>query len=302
MISRVNDRLTAGDDLILMSEAAISEPVSPNMFQWPMKTNPGAVVAVSFFEQINNTAKQEDDNVKYYNSIELLQANTTIYRYNKNRPVPILEDIVVAGAQSPEPLNIVFTPIMKNQTVSSNNSRRSNMTLKVATAICFDFDFPSVIRQANGADLMIGPSNYWGSLGQNLWSDNIYRAFENGFTLFKCSRNGISGAADPFGRTLAYHPTLPGDTFTAQVPIQPRVITIYANYGGHYFGWICVMLSPILIVCAYQARSQAVIEEFDGRDEITISDSNLQNQLVPQEEVDRGNQIDDNIDDETNLT
>ena len=61
-----------------------------------------------------------------------------------------------------------------------------------------------------------------------------------------------------------------------------------------------MLLSPILMVVAYQARAQVILQEADGRDVDSISDSNLQSQLVLQDEIDIGHQIDDDDDDDDN--
>ena len=58
-----------------------------------------------------------------------------------------------------------------------------------------------------------------------------------------------------------------------------------------------MLLSPILTAVAYQARAQVILQEADGRDVDSISDSNLQSQLVLQDEIDIGHQIDDDDDD-----
>jgi predicted amidohydrolase len=260
MLDRINARLAAGDDLILLSEAALRQRIRPDELSWP-EDNPGAVVAVTFTEPVQNVVPNTTS-TKLYNSIELLQAGQSIMRYDKNRPVPVMETpYVAAGNEPPRPTEVVFTPFMPSTTAIATGtwqeeedeqmqSGRTSVTIRVAAAICFDFDFPDVLRHARTADLVIGPSNYWSSLGRNLWSDNMYRAIESGFTLVKCARNGISGAVDPLGRTLAAIPTLAGDTYTAQVPVQPGVSTIYAHYGGYRFGWACVGLSVAWILVA----------------------------------------------------
>ena len=69
--------------------------------------------------------------------------------------------------------------------------------------------------------------------------DNIFRAVENGFTLFKCSLNGMSGAVDPYGRTLASKPTTWGEVYTAQIPVQKHVWTLYAHGGKHWVSIFC---------------------------------------------------------------
>ena len=100
----------------------------------------------------------------------------------------------------------------------------------------------------------VGPSWYWASIGQNLWEHNIFRAIENGFTVIKCSENEISGAVDPYGRTIAALPTLSDDVYTFKVPVQKGVQTWFVS-GGWIFGWACVGLSPLIFLMAVAGRS-----------------------------------------------
>jgi len=246
MLNKVQTRLDAGDDLIVLSEGAIFGRVAPQFFSWP-EENSGAVIAIAFIERVANTNSTPTTGRKFYNSVEFLQGGTSLFRYDKNRPVPLVETGVLPGATPPTSTEIVFTP--KNKITQK---RSNNVTLQVAAAICFDFEFPHLFRQQqqHAADLVVGPSNYWGSIGKNLWSNNRHRAIENGFTLFKCSRNGISGAVDPLGQPLWQQPTLEGEQVTTLLPVRSRVSTVYANYLGYWFGWVCVGVAPLWFIWA----------------------------------------------------
>ncbi len=71
-----------------------------------------------------------------------------------------------------------------------------------SAAICFDLDFPRLIRQAGrmNADLLLAPSNDWTEVREMHLRMHILRAVEQGFTLFRPTKDGISAAADPYGR------------------------------------------------------------------------------------------------------
>lgn len=112
----------------------------------------------------------------------------------------------------------------------------------IAAAICFDLDFPGYIRQVGqaGADVLIAPYGDWETI-KNLHAEMAaFRAIENGVSLIRPARGGVSSAIDPFGRVLAVM-----DEFTtgqrimvAQVP-DSGVPTIYAGIGD-LFAWLCV--------------------------------------------------------------
>ncbi|KAI7899088.1 carbon-nitrogen hydrolase [Cokeromyces recurvatus] len=70
---------------------------------------------------------------------------------------------------------------------------------RIGGAICFDFNFPSFISQASthNIDIMLQPSWTWGPTGTYHEQTNIIRAVENGFTLFRCVSQGVSGIYEP---------------------------------------------------------------------------------------------------------
>ena len=240
MMQKTKERLAAGDDIVLWSENAVGyfdvEAAAAELNQTSSKRPSWAarqVVAPTF-----NSV--EGDNV--YNTVALLQAGSIKQVYNKVRPVPILETGITPGSVNPHYTDVNFG--------SSGTNNPTPTILRIAMAICFDFNFPDIIRSAAGSNLVIGPSWYWSSIGYITWAYNVMRAVENGFTIFKCSMDGVSGAADPYGNILAFKPTVIDDVFVAQVPVSPPVWTLYPH-GGFLFGWLCVVGT---VICTFLTR------------------------------------------------
>jgi apolipoprotein N-acyltransferase len=237
LINRTNERLAAGDDLVIWSEGAGGiGAVTPDMFEWNAE-NTGAVVAPTFYDPIVDTSLD-------YNKMEMMQNDQVVSTYSKNRPVPVMEPGIKAGATIPNVTPVAFTP--KQSSLSSNNVRQA-VNLKTSMAICFDFDFPYLFHNSSNADIVLGASWYWASIGFIFWEHNIFRAIENGFTIIKCSYDGITGAVDPYGRTLAAVPSLINEVHLMEVPVQRGVRTLY-GICGWVFGWICTFLSPMLLI------------------------------------------------------
>lgn len=113
---------------------------------------------------------------------------------------------------------------------------------RMATAICFDADFPEFIRQAgqNFADLLIVPANEWQEIKNIHVQMAAFRAIENGVPLVRPAASGISSAFDPWGRVLGMADYFAsGDrTLIVQVPVG-RVPTLYPRIGD-LFAWLCV--------------------------------------------------------------
>jgi apolipoprotein N-acyltransferase len=113
-----------------------------------------------------------------------------------------------------------------------------------------DLDFPSYIRQAGRArsDILLAPYGDWETIKDLHAEMAAFRAVENGFSLIRPARGGVSTASDPFGRVLATMDEFSAKQriMVAQVPIS-GVSTIYARFGD-WFAWLCA--SGLLAACA----------------------------------------------------
>lgn len=113
---------------------------------------------------------------------------------------------------------------------------------RIASAICFEMDFPSLIRQAGvaRADLIIAPSNDWQEIRDVHLAMAVFRAIENGVSLVRATSSGLSTAVDRVGRTYALgDDAMPnGRVMLATLPIGGKQ-TIYSRVGD-LFGWLCV--------------------------------------------------------------
>lgn len=118
----------------------------------------------------------------------------------------------------------------------------STRDFRIATAICYEADFPEFIRQAGqgSADLLILPANDWKGIKSIHAEMAAFRAIENGVPLVRPAASGISSAFDPWGRVLGVADYFaPGDrTLTVQVPVG-GVPTLYARIGD-LFAWLCI--------------------------------------------------------------
>ena len=113
---------------------------------------------------------------------------------------------------------------------------------KIAAVICFDMDFPNLLRQAGeaGVDVMFNPSNDWEEVASLRMRMATFRAIENGFSLVRPTSNGFSVATDYQGRVLAItdYVTSEDPVVIAYVPTK-GVKTIYSQIGD-IFAWLCM--------------------------------------------------------------
>ncbi len=160
-----------------------------------------------------------------------------VWDYHKARPTPGENTAIIAG---PSVIPTVDTPYGR-----------------LATVICYDNDFPDLIRQVgqSGVDILLLPYKDWASIKVQHAQMAALRAIENGVSLVRPTLSGLSTAVDPQGRTLAQVDSYVTDapTLVALVPTQ-GMPTLYARIGDT-FAYLCIAGLLWLIVLAFLQRS-----------------------------------------------
>jgi apolipoprotein N-acyltransferase len=120
---------------------------------------------------------------------------------------------------------------------------------RIASVICFDMDFPWLVRQAGQAhaDLLIAPSLDWETAKRSHAQLASVRAVENGVSLLRPSGDGISQAVDHQGRVLAAVDSFATNkaVFVTSVPAR-GVATLYAVIGD-IFAYLCILALVVLV-------------------------------------------------------
>jgi apolipoprotein N-acyltransferase len=106
---------------------------------------------------------------------------------------------------------------------------------RLATAICQDDFFPSLIRQAGRADvdILLLPSSDWESVAAWHAQQAPFRAVENGVALVRATRQGVSLATDSQGRVVGYKAdyfVADDQTLVTSVPVEGTG-TVYVTIG-----------------------------------------------------------------------
>jgi len=162
-----------------------------------------------------------------------------VWDYLKSRPTP--GDGHVAG---PGEIPVVDTPFGR-----------------LATVICQDDFFPSLLRQAGqkDVDILLLPSSDWESIADWHAQQAPFRAAENGMALVRPTRYGVSLATDGLGRSVGQKADyFVGDDYTlvTTVPMKGRD-TVYTAVGD-VFAYICaaglVLLSAWVVVGTARRR------------------------------------------------
>jgi len=169
------------------------------------------------------------------------------WEYRKARPVPG-EPIVAGDGMVP----FLDTPFGR-----------------VAAVICFDADFPELIRQAGrgGADLLLVAANDWEEVADTHARMAVFRAVENGVSLLRSTSGGWSVAADGRGGILARsnHFMEDVDYLLATVPMRGED-TAYSRLGDTV-GWFSTgfLILASLVASIRSRRSGKELSASDAR-------------------------------------
>jgi apolipoprotein N-acyltransferase len=126
---------------------------------------------------------------------------------------------------------------------------------KIAAVICYDLDFPLFINQLKSEiDILLVPSFDWKEITPEHTHMGTFRALEHGFSLIRCTGEGLSIAVDPYGRTVAALTYFNTDdhVMISDVPMK-GVTTIYSRIGD-LFAWLCCAGFVVIVAWALLRR------------------------------------------------
>ena len=129
--------------------------------------------------------------------------------------------------------------------------------------ICWDTDYPTVIRQAGqqGVDILLSPAYIWPEMGKLHADMAAFRAMENGMTVVRHADQGISRYIDPFGQELASVDHAAGEwMIMADIPTTGTT-TLYPRIGdivGQLAVLGFVLMAGWAIVAGRRRKNQAI--------------------------------------------
>ncbi len=135
---------------------------------------------------------------------------------------------------------------------------------KVTGVICYDMDFPRLIRPAgrSGASIVFAPSHDWPGIKRTHALMARLRSIENGFALVRPTSGGLTIATDSRGRILsqADWTATGGAPLVIELPIE-QVRTFYAEFGD-LFLWFCfgALIALLGVAIFLPAKNKPSIE------------------------------------------
>ena len=143
-------------------------------------------------------------------------------------------------------------------TVEGNKKIKSVKTEfgNLASIICWDADFPSIVKQIGklNVDILCVPASDWDELVPAHAIVSAFRGIENGCSVVRQTRNGLSIITDARGKTITQMDHFKNKEWTmvGEVPTK-KMFTLYPIIGD-IFGWFSFLGLLILIFKAKYSK------------------------------------------------
>ena len=161
-------------------------------------------------------------------SYTITKEGEVLYEYHKHEPVP--GEPAIKGEQE---LKFIERPYGK-----------------LGSAICYDFDFPYLARanRKAGVGVMALPSSDWLGITPIHTQMAAIRAIENGFSIIRSTRFGLSAGINPIGQlTSSSNAYDEGNDITYMHISKQPVSTIYTVVGDALV-YLCILLIILLLL------------------------------------------------------
>lgn len=129
----------------------------------------------------------------------------------------------------------------------------------ISALICWDGDFPSIVRQVgkSKADILLIPASDWKEIDPIHTIVAVFRGIENGCSVVRQTRNGLSIITDPRGKIISQldHFATSSWIMTGQVP-NKKIWTLYPIIGD-LFGWLAIIGFCIILLLTLARNKKA---------------------------------------------
>jgi len=168
-----------------------------------------------------------------------LENKFVLFDQTGKKAIDYWKNIAIPGSEA-EISNVKKTGILKTETSFGT----------IASAICFDLDFPNYLKQTKGSDILLAPSNDWKEIDPLHTNMAKFRAIEQGFNLIRQTSFGLSIGSDYTGKVISEmdHFTDNGKVLITQLPTKGTK-TIYSIIGDTFiiFCFILFILTVVVL-------------------------------------------------------
>lgn len=173
--------------------------------------------------------------LKYENKYQFINPTGTIaHTYLKHEPVP--GEPAVKG-KSP----------LKMEKLKETN---------IGAAICYDYDFPYLAKGYSdiGADIVALPSSDWKGIDPVHTQMAIFRGVEQGHSILRSTRFGLSAAITPYGEMTAQMTSFNNNDKIMYAHLPAKGVTTLYSIIQDTFVYLCIGFVMIFMVVSIRAR------------------------------------------------
>ncbi len=129
---------------------------------------------------------------------------------------------------------------------------------KLSAIICWDGDFPSTVKQVGKlqVDILFVPASDWEEIDPAHSIVTIFRGIENGCSVIRQTRNGLSIMTDPRGKIISQMDHFKNTSWVTvgQVP-NKKWFTLYPIIGD-FFGWLSILGLLYFVISTLTKKKQ----------------------------------------------
>ena len=173
-----------------------------------------------------------------YTNTKFLENKFVLFDKNGKKVIDYWKGISVPGVEA---------PISNNKATGIQKIKTEYGT--ISGVICFDLDFPNYVKEANGSDILLAPSNDFKEVTTMHADIAKFRAIEQGFNLIRQTSHGLSISTDYTGKVISEmnHFTDNSKIMITQIPTK-GVNTIYSKIGDSFIVFCLLLLISIIIL------------------------------------------------------
>ncbi|WP_310555650.1 nitrilase-related carbon-nitrogen hydrolase [Flavobacterium sp.] len=142
--------------------------------------------------------------------------------------------------------NFLEGTVEGNKIIKTIKTPYGNLT----SIVCWDGDFPSIVKQvgAENTDVLLIPASDWKEVNPLHATIAIFRGIENGCSVVRQTRNGLSFMTDPRGKIMTRMDHFETNSWimSGQVP-NKKMWTLYPIIGD-LFGWLSLIGFIFLLI------------------------------------------------------
>lgn len=138
-------------------------------------------------------------------------------------------------------------------TLEGNKTINTSVTLygNLASLICWDADFPAIVKQVakSNADVLLIPASNWKEISPLHTNVAVFRGIENGCSIVRQTRNGLSIITDPRGKIISQMDHFATNSWIMSGDVPNKKIWTLYPFIGDLFGWLAIVGLVCLLFC-----------------------------------------------------